>query len=96
MFIATSRVDGTPLSSLRTVPAAVADAALKALATLHSEFEGFLHNDIRLANVLLLRDPAGSDVSPKCMLLDFGRSRADGTKAEQQREYRALKKLLGA
>jgi len=96
MFLATSRVDGTPLSSFRTVPTAVADAALRALATLHRKFAGFLHNDIRLANILLLSNPAMSDVSPKCMLLDFGRSRADGTKAEQQREYMALKKLLGA
>ena len=96
MFLATSRVDGTPLSSFRTVPTAVADAALRALATLHRKFAGFLHNDIRLANILLLSNPAMSDVSPKCMLLDFGRSRADGTKAEQQWEYMALKKLLGA
>jgi len=94
-FIATSREDGAPLSSFCTVAPAVAAAALQALETLHREFAGFLHNDIRLANILLLSGPGGSDVSPQCMILDFGRSRVDGTKDEQRREYRALKKMLG-
>jgi hypothetical protein len=94
-FIATSKVDGAPLSSLPIVPTATANAALEALARLHRECEGFLHNDIRLANVIVLAG-SGSDVSPQCMLLDFGRSRLDGSKAEQHREHLALKKLLGA
>jgi hypothetical protein len=94
-FIATSREHGSPLCSLGTVPPAVAHAALEGLGTLHRQFPGFLHNDIRLANVLLL-SAAVSDVSPKCMFLDFGRSRIDATKAEQLREFGVLKRMLGS
>lgn len=48
-----------------------------------------------LQNILLLRGPAASDTVPCCMVIDFGRSRMDGSTSGQQAEKRRLRELLG-
>lgn len=92
-FIATSRIDGVPLSSLTCIPEVVAVAAVKSLKTLYTAFPGFVHGDVRLANVLLVSE--SSDAAPRCMWVDLARSRLDGTQKQREAELRKLKKLLG-
>ncbi|KAG2435578.1 hypothetical protein HYH02_011871 [Chlamydomonas schloesseri] len=90
---------------------------------------GFLHGDVRLANILLVggcggsggggsggggggedeaeavqQAPEGASVAHKaqaeaqvrCVLLDFGSSRLDGSAEEQAAELAKLRRLLGA
>lgn len=92
-FLATGLIDGLPLSSLAVIPPAVAEAAVNALESLAATFPGFLHGDLRLANVLVLS--SGSNTAPRCMWLDLARSRLDGTVRQQKAEQRHLKRLLG-
>jgi RIO-like serine/threonine protein kinase len=92
-FIATHYIDGTPLSELAVIPAAVAEAAETALKELQQRLHGFLHGDIRLANVMLCA--AGRDFQPRCMFVDFARSRVDGSSAQQRAELASLNTLTG-
>ncbi|KAG2452471.1 hypothetical protein HYH02_002711 [Chlamydomonas schloesseri] len=108
----------------RPFPEHVQAAAQQALSRAHAEgFQadrgGFLHGDVRLANILLVgggggggEDEAeavqqaqeGASVAHKaqaeeqvrCVLLDFGSSRLDGSAAEQAAELAKLRRLLGA
>eukprot|EP00877_Chromochloris_zofingiensis_P000313 jgi/Chrzof1/10282/Cz04g35160.t1 len=57
---------------------------------------GFLHGDIRLANVLLVGSATGDDVDDmKCMMIDFGQSELRATGKHMRREVKQLKRLLG-
>jgi tRNA A-37 threonylcarbamoyl transferase component Bud32 len=94
-FIATRLIPGTPLSSLPTVPAPVADAAVHALSRAHEAHTGFIHGDIRLQNIMLVDSASGSDTTVRCMVIDFGRSRLDGTPSDKVKEVKKLKRMLG-
>ena len=63
-FLATSTIDGTPLSSLPHVTDSVASGALRALQRLQAVFPNFLHGDIRLENVLVLSCARGAQPVP--------------------------------
>lgn len=60
--IATTRIDGTPLSALAFIPEQVTRAAERALACIHAEITTFCHGDIRLENMLVVQ----RDVGPVC------------------------------
>ena len=104
-YLAVARVEGPPLSGLPQIGPAVAAAAVCALGHLHSSHVGFLHGDIRLQNVMLARGctavgagGAGSadDTDVRCMFIDFGQSQLGGSIAEQHKEVKLLKHLMGA
>ena len=104
-YLAVARIEGPPLSGLPHISTAVADAAACALGRLHSSQAGFLHGDIRLQNVMLARGctavgagGAGNadDTDVRCMFIDFGRSQLGGSMAEQHKEVKLLKHLMGA
>ncbi|PNG99895.1 hypothetical protein TSOC_014315 [Tetrabaena socialis] len=100
---------GEPLSGcLQPFPRAVAVAALRALQEVQAACPGFVHGDVRLENLLLVRAPgrggaAEGEGEPdalggaalRCVLLDFARSRMDGSEQQQQRELAQLRQLLG-
>lgn len=97
-YIALRPVEGgQPLSSCEwPFPRAVAKAAVKALQTAHATCEGFVHGDVRLENMLLLRQGAAAGGgTPRCVLLDFEWSRTDGDKEQQEQEQAQLERLLG-
>ena len=101
-YLAVARVEGPLLSGLPQIGPAVAAAAVCALGRLHSSHAGFLHGDIRLQNVMLVRGctavGAGSadDTDVHCMFIDFGQSQLGGSMAEQHKEVKLLKHLMGA
>lgn len=96
-ILATARVDGVPFSDLQSPQqqkaAAAAAAADKALQQIHSLQPGFLHGDLRLANILLQRG-VDDAAPPTAVFIDFAASRLDGTPAEVEAETRQLKSLL--
>ncbi|KAG2483567.1 hypothetical protein HYH03_017574 [Edaphochlamys debaryana] len=81
------------------LPPAVKAAALRALDDAHAACAGFVHGDVRPENILVLGSGlaegggSGPDL-PRCMLLDLGSSRLDGTPQEQAEERRELEALL--
>ena len=101
-FLATSTIDGTPLSSLPHVTDAVASGALLALQRIRDVLPGFLHGDIRLENVLVLSTHGGEgggggdgEADAACMFVDFACSQVGGSMAEQREEEKRLKRLTG-
>eukprot|EP00198_Chlamydomonas_reinhardtii_P000148 XP_001689483.1 predicted protein [Chlamydomonas reinhardtii] len=106
-FIATSRVRGLTLRQaaeqwgyIQPTAAAAAVHALKVLHAADIRAAGggsggrFLHGDIRLSNFMLLLPAAEAAVGPRCVVIDLGLSRLDGTEAEQQAEVRQLEQRL--
>lgn len=95
MFLATSLVEGMPLSSLPGVSSGVAAAATGALKEICKQQPGFLHEDLRLAN--LLCSPGAHDgANPSVVVIDFEVSRLDGSTTECAAQFKHLEKLLGA
>lgn len=89
-YIAVSFVEGTPLSQMDVISLEVAQAAVNALECLHIEGnKGFLHGDIRLANVIYLES------SKKCNIIDFGRSKIGASHVQQAAEKQQLATLVG-
>lgn len=95
-FLATQYIQSEPLSAMANITPAIAKAALHALQQLQHARPGFLHGDIRLANVLLVGSAAGGDVDMKCMMIDFGQSKLNATRKDMQRELKQLKQVLGS
>ncbi|KIZ06332.1 hypothetical protein MNEG_1630 [Monoraphidium neglectum] len=108
-FVALEALPGVPLSRLMPLPATVAAAALAALRELHNAVQGFVHGDIRLANILFVEgggDAGGRggdgrpDGAPKaggrCVIVDLGMARLGAAVEEVQAEQRLLERLLGA
>eukprot|EP00198_Chlamydomonas_reinhardtii_P003557 XP_001692893.1 predicted protein [Chlamydomonas reinhardtii] len=106
-FIATSRVRGLTLRQaaeqwgyIQPTAAAAAVHALKVLHAADIRAAGggsggrFLHGDIRLSNFMFLLPAAEAAVGPRCVVIDLGLSRLDGTEAEQQAEVRQLEQRL--
>ncbi|KXZ46815.1 hypothetical protein GPECTOR_40g549 [Gonium pectorale] len=95
-FIATALVPGETLWQVlgqRWLQPEEMAAAVGALQQLHAARPGFLHGDVRLENVMLLRREPGE--AARCMVLDLGLSRLDGSEEEQRAEVRGLRELLG-
>ena len=92
-YMVTERVNGVPYSQLPSVHELAAAAAERALQRIRSVQPGFLHADLRLANIMLQH--SGSDTAtPTAMIIDFAASRLDALPAEVKAELRRLKLLL--
>lgn len=97
--IATAWVMGTPLSSLKTIPESVVQAARSALERVHSACPGLCHGDVRLQNVMLVQQDVGWASCmdpPKVMILDFGRARRGCSRQQQRGEVEQLISLMEA
>jgi hypothetical protein len=92
-FLAIAIVQGVPLSKVARPARHHSDAALKALARLHS-VPGFLHGDLHLDNIIMLQAPDGQDTDIRCVILEFESSRFDASPAQQRKEQRRLGRLL--
>ena len=96
-YIALSCVEGTALSSLPAIPQRAMESALAGLRRLQEAVPGFLHGDLRLANIMWAtpsHDGPAAAAAASCVLIDFGRSRSDGDSAQQAEEELMLRRML--
>jgi predicted unusual protein kinase regulating ubiquinone biosynthesis (AarF/ABC1/UbiB family) len=89
-------VNGDTLASLgdSTYHRAAA-AALQALTTLQS-VDGFLHGDVHLRNIMLVRNDTADDTAATCVFLDLGRAQFGASVEKQQKEREELRWRLKA
>lgn len=96
-YLATKQVEGMPFPPLHTMSQEAATAAAtgaeKVLLQICEQHPGFVHGDLRLANLLLVHNNDDTAV-PTVMLIDFAASRLDGSAADVCAQFRELRSLL--
>eukprot|EP00878_Enallax_costatus_P012957 GHUV01013531.1.p2 GENE.GHUV01013531.1~~GHUV01013531.1.p2 ORF type:complete len:247 (+),score=56.62 GHUV01013531.1:1090-1830(+) len=92
-YLAIACVEGVPCSELpsefQATAALAAKAALQRICTVQP---GFLHEDLRLENILFRH--GSSDTAPTAVIIDLAASRLDGNPAEVKMQFRQLKSLF--
>lgn len=92
-YMVTARVNGVPYSQLSSVQQPAAVAAERALQQICSIQPGFVHADLRLANIMLQHSD-NDTAQPAAMIIDFAASRLDAAPVEVKAEFRRLRSLL--
>ena len=95
-YIALSCVEGTTFSSLPAIPQRAMESASAGLQLLQETVPGFLHGDLRPANIMWASpsEEGAASAAASCVFIDFGRSRCDGDSAQQAEEELMLRRML--
>jgi tRNA A-37 threonylcarbamoyl transferase component Bud32 len=88
LFVIATDIVGKPLEDVENLSDRERRAFRRALSSIHHH--GFIHNDIRKANILIKRDGSQS----QAFFIDFAFSER-GAQHDFSREMRSLKRLLG-